>query len=439
MGIKRDSFGVFWTGCLLIILELVIQITLARALGAEARGSFAVCWTFLSIQLMFCVFGIGDANTYSLASSKATVSQVLGANIYLAFLSCAIVGSISYQLIDLPYEFFSKASRVEFLWIIIALWPWVFSIYLISILRGKNLYASMNFIKLAAPVTSLLGLLVFCYFFRLGVVGAIMARISGPLTVIVFALVKLRSEIHLVELFTGGLKQISNTLHYAVRGFLGVLAQTMNIQLGTILMAFFLETSEVGFYAIAMAIVARIWVVPDSICTILMPNLAQKEEVSDEFISRILRLVIIIVSVVSVGVALISKPFIRFGFGVDFLPVVTAIYILLIGTVARSLTKIITAYLLAINRPGTNSAIKLIFVLFYIGLLFILIPRYGFVGGPLATSFSFVMEMLITILVFARISHLKSWRMMIIQKEDFRYIWSNINTLFARFKRQRQV
>lgn len=435
MSIKKDSLEILLTRCLLVVIELCTQVVLARALGAEARGIFAICWTFLNVLLMIGVFGVGDANTYILASSKSTVSQVFAASIYIGTLASLMVGFGAYMIIHLPIAFFSKASRTEFLWAIIAVFPFILSLYFLAILRGLLSIKTMNVSRLLSSVVVLVGTYIFCFNFRLGVKGALIGRIVGAFFVVIFVVVRLWPKLVFKELFEG-FRQVPRILHYAFRACFGFFAQRMSIQVGVLVMACFLARAEVGFYAIAIAMVIRIMIVPNSLRVILMPKLVQRNFVSSVLICQALRIMIPIVAVLSIMLGLICNPLIKYGFGKEFTPALTAIYILLIGTVFKSVSELVTTYLLATNRPGVSSSVRVLGVFINIILLLVFVRSYGLIGGCVATVLSYMAEALIMLLIFVRMSDIKSWRLLVLQKDDISYLWASVCSLAARFKQQ---
>lgn len=433
MGIRRNSFYVFLTSCLMVAIQFATQAVLARALGPDARGGFAVCWTFLNLLLIFGIFGVSDANTYRIASSKATISQAFGASVWIAILGWLIIGFSAYGIIHLPLTFFSKASGTEFLLSIIAVGPWVLSIYLIAILRGMFSYKLMNITNLFGASVSLVSVYIFCFLFKLGVKGALIGRTVPAIFVITLVTLKLLPHLVFKDL-REGFRQILGTLHYAFRSFFGFFAQTMSVQVGVLVMASYLGKAEVGFYAIALTMVLRILMIPTSLRTVVMPELARQNTADGALVCRSLRIMLPIVALAAAGMALFCNPFIRYGFGKEYLPVLPAIYVLLIGVVFKTASNFVTSYLQAINRPGTSSAIRLLCVFINIILLLLFVRPYGLIGCCAATVLSYILEALIMISIFMRISGTKSWRSLLLQKNDIAYLHDSVCSLVGWFK-----
>lgn len=433
LGLKCDYFRTLFVQCCLILIAFANQVVLARALGTDLRGSFAVCWSFLSILIMLSGFGVRAANVYNLATAKCTISQVLATSIWIALFGEAVALLLGYTAINLPLKFFQKAAKDEFSLAIIIVGLFVFSMYLISILRGSMRYKAMNAIRLLGPVIALAATFLFCSRLELGVKGALMGAMCAPLVIIIGTPVIIKNNLHLKEMMTA-YRLIPTTLHYGFRAYLGYFASTMNLQIGTFILAFLLPTSQVGFYAIAVSIVSRLWIIPDSLSMVLLPKLAQNKILAADATCQALRIMLPLVSIAGLGLGMISHPFIIFGLGKSFEPTFAVLSILIAGAVLRSATKIITSYLLSIDLPGLNSVIKLLCIGLNIVLPFILVPHYGLIGGAWATSLSYVLESIIMVLVFMHVSGIKSWRLLILQKRDLAYFRNNIYSMVFRYK-----
>jgi len=418
MGVRSDSFRVLLTRSFLIVIAFLTQAVLARALGVDMRGSFAVCWSFFNILLMLSSFGVEAANIYYLATSKYSISQVLGASTWISICSEIVACFLGAFFISLPFAFFQKASEEHFTLAIIVVGLFVLSIYMISILRGSMRYDAMNSMNLLGSLAVLISTSALCFGLNLKVTGALIGASSGPLAIIVGTVLILRKDLRRNEIFVA-FRLIPDILHYGGRAYLGYFAQTMNLQIGTFILAFLLPTSEVGFYAIAVSIISKLWIIPDSLCVVLMPKLAQKKGAEADLTCLGLRIILPAVSIAAIGLVFLSQPAIIYVFGKNFAPTLIAINILIVGAVFRSASKITTSYFLGINRPGINSIIKFFCIGLNIILPIMLVPYYGLVGGASATAASYVLESLIMLYFFFKISKISTWKLLIPRRADF--------------------
>lgn len=418
MALRRDFLRTLSVTCVQMVVVFGTQVILARALGTEDRGSFAVCWSFMNVLLMMSLFGISPSMTYHVASSRLSVSQIVGVSLYIGAGGSLFGAAVGYAAIHLPVDFFSKATRTEFAFAIAAVSPCLFFTCSIAILRGTMRYVAMNCMNLLDSVIVAIGTLLLCAVFEFGVKGALVAGMLGPAIVVFWTLIIFRKEISINEAIKS-FRYVPSVLHYGIRASISYFAWSLNIQLGVFMMGFFLVKSELGFYAIALAMVVRMEIIPGALYEVLMPHLVQNRDQSANLLCRALRVIMIAVITVAIVLALICRPLVRLAFGEEFLPVVGIIYILLVGSVLRSAGKVITIYFFAVDRPGTNSLIKFLGLCFNIVILLILIPTYGLKGGAVGTTLSYSLEAIVMVAVFYWISKVDSWKMLLPGISDF--------------------
>jgi len=261
------------------------------------------------------------------------------------------------------------------------------------------------------------------------------AGASGPIMVVLATWIVVKKDVVWREA-VNSLECVPSVLHYGLRAFFISLALMMSIQVGVFIVGCFLPKAEVGFYAIALGIALQISILPNSLRTVLMPRLAKQDNVDGMLVFRAIRIMIPITAVGAICLAVVSSPIIKHGFGEEFMPVVGAVYILLFGAVSKSAGEIVTTYLLAVNRPGVNSFVRFITLSVNIALLSLLVPAYGLVGGCVATTLSYVFEAVAMILVFRGLSGIKSWHLLVLQKDDINYLRNAIFALTTRLKPQ---
>jgi len=417
---KRDYFKTLLTAIIQVAVMFITQAVLARALGTEGRGSFAACITFMNVMATLFSFGLDSSNSYYLASRRSSLSSVLGASVYVVCLSALICSAAAYLLIFSGITFFEKAASNDFLLAALCIGPVIFYSFTVSILRGTLRYTSMNLMGIANILLIAIATYILCYELNMGVKGAIAAYLFGAILPVLTILLISRKEIELYSLYKG-YKTVPGLLHYGFRAYISYFAQTMNIQLGLLVMGFMLDdVSILGFYSIAIAIVSRIWIIPDSLYQVLMPKLANDKNMDIEGLCKALRIIILVVIAASLFLAAICHPLVLYGLGPEFIPATIAVYILLIGVIFRSASKVVTAYFFAANRPGINSAIKFVGVVINIALLMLMVPAYKLTGAAIATSISYALEAFIMLFYFARITRLSSAKLLIPQLDDVR-------------------
>jgi len=162
-----------------------------------------------------------------------------------------------------------------------------------------------------------------------------------------------------------------------------------------LMIGYFRTASEVGIYNVALPTANLLVIVPTSLMALFMPiitELYSKKKFKDiKVISKINSKWIFFINFpLFLLILLFSKEILKIMFGYEYVVGNVALLILSIGYMVRSLTHINTSILTMIKKTKLILYIGFISVLFNIILNYLLIPKYGMVGGSIATSFSFI-------------------------------------------------
>lgn len=400
---RRDFLGTFGGATVQMFCLLGVQVVLARALGTDSRGAFAACWTFAGLLQIIVGLGCDVAVTYHVAAGRLSLSRGMGVCAYLGVAGLLLAVGIGAAASRLPLAYFRQAAGNEFLAASVAAGAWLGYTYVLALLRGLMSYRTMNLATALTPLLTALLSIAFCSVFRFGVVGAIWAGTLAPLAAVAWVVFRLRGSLKMAEVLAAH-RDMRMVLGYGARAFTANLAQSMNFQSGIFVAGFCLSRAELGFFAIAMALVSKIWVVPDSLYQIVMPHMTQNGIDSADGVCRPFRFVVWAVVVASLAFACLCWPLVYLAFGRDYLPIVPICNWLLVGVIFRSTTKVLAAYFLAADRPGLHSGLRLAGLALNIAVLVALVPRYGLLGTAIGTSISFTIEAVLFFVAFRRIA-----------------------------------
>jgi O-antigen/teichoic acid export membrane protein len=400
---RRDFLGTFGGAIVQMICLLGVQVVLARALGADSRGAFAACWTYMGLLQIVVGLGCDVAVTYHVAAGRLSLSRGLGICMYLGAAGLLLAVGLGSAASQLPLAYFKQASTGQFVAASVAAGAWLGYTYVLALLRGNLSYRIMNLATAFTPVLTAVFSVAFCIVFRFGVDGAIWAGTLAPLLTVAWVVWRLRKDVHAAEVMAS-YRELGLVLSYGTRAFTANLAQSMNFQSGIFVAGFCLSRADLGFFAIAMALVSKIWVVPDSLYQVVMPRMAQHGADEPEGVGRPFRFVVWAVVGASLVFAGVCWPLVYLAFGREYLPLVPICQWLLVGVIFRSTTKVLAAYFLASDRPGLHSGLRLAGLAINIAVLVVLVPRYGLIGTAIGTSISFTVEALMFFAAFRRVA-----------------------------------
>lgn len=431
-GLKDASVTVFARVSNLALM-LATQCCLAWWLGPAGRGSYAVCIVFAS--LLATVVGLGSdiAVNYSIASRKLTLNQGITYTLLFTAVGSAIAACVGLGLMQLPVAFFSKASpgafRLSLLFIPASLLALAFASIMTAV-RQFRLAAALLIVQSFAQLTLSVVLIKIV---GLGLAGALWGLIGGCLFAIIIGLGYFGIRLGFRPAgFSPA--EARDVFVFGLRFFIGKLGSLANMQIGTIILAMFATKAEIGLFAVAMTLVDRITIIPNSLVVVLLPRVAGDDrDGRSELIARCERISLILCGALLAVICALAYLIVPILFSARFLPAVPLIWILAPGVLIRCATKVIPAYLVGVGKPGQTSIAVGIGLVVNLILLYLLLPAIGLAGAALATAASHLTISVYFDWVFRKHSKLtrrKIWRF---HRQD----WSDIIHLFKRLRKRK--
>jgi O-antigen/teichoic acid export membrane protein len=213
-------------------------------------------------------------------------------------------------------------------------------------------------------------------------------------------------------LFTGMLPRMEWREYKQLLGFsmplqAGIIIQFFNYRLDAFLVNFFLGTLSVGLYVMAVNLVEILWLLSTSMASVLLPTVAAQHEHSKKILVKAAMASFGVTVVGGIVAFVIAPPLIVLLFGKDFAGSVAPFLILLPGIMIF------------------NTAIAFVSLIFTVVLDLVLIPRIGIAGAAFASSVSYTVTSLMSLVIFIKLSGL-TWaecgEYMVSFKSDFQSI-----------------
>lgn len=420
--LKKSGLITFLTQVSVFIFGFATSIILARALGPEDRGIYALIILIPAVMGMLGTLGIEIANVYFSANKKYKLSDIIS-NSLVSSIGLGLVIILLFWVASTTNAFqeFLIANNITFLY----LWLAVFTVPIVllsgffnRILLGREQIVKFNTVAISKSIFQLGLVFVFLIVLDQGVFGAVLAYIVTTVCValLVTLFIKKLNRIN----FSINFGLLKESLRYGGKGYLGNVAQFLNYRLDMLLVAYFLNVTAVGHYTIAVGIAERLWMIPGSIGTVLFPRVsAIGDTQANQLTSKVSRHTLFIVFILSIVLIVLAKPLILILFGISFLPAVEPLMILLPGIVALSFAKVLTSDLAGRGRPEFGTYASIVSLAANIPLNLYFIPKWGISGAAFASSIAYILATLIIAAAFIKISK-KSWfDILLINKQDF--------------------
>lgn len=379
-------------------VHLLLRILLSKELGVFGIGLYTLVFTIYLFGNQFANFGLGTALTKYIPehlTNGSKINEFISVSIVGSFFSGLMIGILLYISSNfIANNFFHSPEMTYLLKITSVSFPFIaLQKTNLGILNGMQKMHLFAFLNIFHTVCILLFSYIFVVLFSLGVQGAVFGIviptiISGILSVVLIL----------------GFFEFKTRLFYNIFielsrfGLYVVLANSMgiiNTQADSLLIGYFMDETEVGYYAIAIILIQCIILLPNAIERVTYPITAAYFGQNDY--QNIIKLVkstilktFIITAFFSMILAVFGRLIITVFFTEEFLPAYIPLLILLVGY---------AIYAPIVSVGGTLAGIGKIDVVFkitglaaLINILFnlILIPKYGILGAAIATSLSLI-------------------------------------------------
>jgi len=390
----------FVTRVLLIGIGLVTSVIVARILGPEGRGFYAVAITIGAIGVQFGNLGLHTSNTYYVAGDRGLLPALAANTIIVSF----AVGGVGTVLIWMIFQLWPQMAPVRGLLLILSLlWiPFGLAYMLLqNLLIGIQDVRTYNKIEL---LTKALGLGLIGVLIITGAVGVETLFLVALIVLIIglfWALLRLRT--HIFTLPLPSLTLFKETIRYGSKAYLAAFFAFLVLRVNLLMVKYILGAEEAGYYSIAATMADTVYMLPLVIGTILFPKLSAMASNQEKwaFTRKVAVSVGPVMAVVVSIAAFISKEVVQFLFGTAFMPAVPAFIWLMPGVFILSMTSIFSSYIASQYIPLILVILYFLIALINMVLNWFLLPILGIIGAAISSTISYLL-ILMGILLIAR-------------------------------------
>lgn len=392
-----------------LVVGLAISVVTARALGPSGRGEYNLVVLVITLMTTLLNFGIPASNTYFVAQKKIGKEKLLKAS----FLIAVAVSLLSFVLLYVLFSFgllkylFPVETLTPAAIASLAIIPVVFfNLFAQGIIVGENKIYLNNYIYLASQTCLAVTLTVAYLLGFLSVSLSIVLFAVSNFVAFAIIVFSYRSIIFTPSSSAMGWGEYKQVFGFSIVLQAGNIIQFFNYRLDTFLVNIYLGTMSVGLYVLAVNLVEILWILSSSMASVLLPTVAGKHEFSKKIAVK----AAIASFAVTLGAGILALPLapyaITFLFGKEFAGSIMPFFILLPGVTLFSITNVLAAYMTGVGKPGFNTGIALVALVFTILLDIALIPRFGISGAAFASSVSYTILTLLSLWIFVRLSGL---------------------------------
>ncbi len=375
-------------------LNLVNSVLLSRGLGPGGRGEVAAAMLWPTLLVYLSSFGLITTITYFAALPESNPQRIFANVLTLGGLQGALAMIVGFAI--LPWLLTSQtatviqASRIYLLVIPLSL----LTQYGMSILQGRLLIASFNWLRLILPVGYL--------------TGTISLMLSGWLTPLNIILLHLLLNFILITATLRALSRAGMRLHFAfeqplVKQLLaygaklqiGGISGMANLSLDQVLMAAWLPPAHLGLYVAAVSASGLAQIFAQAVQMVLTPGITQKESPIERaaVLQGVFRRYWLLSFIVTLAIGAALPLAIPLVFGGNFKGAVLPAEVLLLGVFFLGAKDVLGGGAQALGNPWLGSKAALVALVVTVALLYLLLPRLGIMGAAIATTLAYLTQL----------------------------------------------
>ncbi|MDQ3103591.1 MAG: polysaccharide biosynthesis C-terminal domain-containing protein [Actinomycetota bacterium] len=391
-GLLRSDFArkvaeTFGTRVLLIALNGVNTILIARLLGPDGRGQYAVAIAVSVIAAQVLSLGLQSANTYFVARDGSLLARLTSNTIALAASVAAIV-AVGFGL----FALLPAASPVPLPLMALGLAavpPMLLVLNLRHLLLGigeVRAYNSVDLISGMAGVAMTLALAVTGAATPASLLGVVVLIVLIGLGV---ATRSLRPHVGRLPRPSGEL--LRRCVPYGFRVYLATGFGLLVLKSDLLVIQYVDGAEATGLYSVASSIADMLWILPSVVGAILFPRLAAISESRERWrltLRTTAGTMALFVPMLA-AVALVAPIAIRILFGADFEAAAGPLRILCAAILFYGATSIFSQFLAARGYPWIVVWIWIAGFFLNLGLTLFMVPSLGIDGAALASLISY--------------------------------------------------
>ncbi len=379
------TISLFITG-LVLVVNAATGLILARSLGPRDRGVIAAVMIAPFLVVGVGQLGITDALTVYAASggdlglAEGTIGPLAAGYGALLTIVVALVGfgfGLAYG--------HSAALWLSLLFVAPSLW----SHWLAYYANGRGDVLHLNLIWLGNVLLTLIGFVILIALHALTVTAVISVYVLATWIVAIWATAYFVANRQLSRSFSWPV--VRTWLSFGIRSNISGTADVINQYVDQLVIATVLPSQQLGLYAVAVSLTAVTGIIGTAMTYAVLPaitgarNIAEQKERSVRAL-----LVAAVLAAAATTVLLIFTPYlVRVLFGRAYEPAGRVARTLLIGTGFLSVNSVLMATLKGMHRPQDAGLAQVFGCAVTIGLLFVLLPRYGIEGAAITSAVAY--------------------------------------------------
>lgn len=393
------------TQIVVLALSTVQGALVARWLGPAGKGQLALAIIFLTVSQLLLNPGLDASYVYFTGSRRAQIPELTKQAVSVCLTVFPLgLGASALLLATGVLRRMLPGVPVDLVLVAVGLLPLTLLMSLLgSVLRGQQRFHVLNRILIVDAVASVALAIALLIPAHAGAVGIIVGNAVGDgVAALLMARILRREGAHFRPAVRWG--QFRAMLSYGARAQGGNIVQFFNYRLDQLLLNLLATTAAVGTYSVSVALAELVWQLPNAVSTVLFARAANESSaVMDRLTPRVARWTLALSLAACAVLALGGEVVIRLVYSSAFRGAYTPLLWLLPGTAVFGVGVVVAHDVAGRGHPGYNMIVGIVSLGLTVLLNLLLIPRLGASGAAIASSASYAITTLLTLVAFARV------------------------------------
>jgi O-antigen/teichoic acid export membrane protein len=383
---------------LFVLCGALMTVLIARYLGPEGQGRFAVAYSLTLLLVQIGSIGLPVSNPYFAARRPETQRAIVLHSLWIAVVAAIGLAAAAAAVRILAPEVLPGLSGAEVAITLGALPAALATVYLQGVIVGQQRMAWFSLVEVSQAGTSLIALIIVFAVASPGLDVVLVIIAGGRYLSLMVAAFALRAVLREPAAPEPGL--VRQLLAHASRVYLVSLLSFALIRLDVLIVNSLLGAADTGQYSIAAYITEALIVLPSIVATNLVPRIATVED-SDmtAVVTRSLMLVWGAVCLVSVPVAAIAVPLIL---GSGYTQAVTLYAWLAPGAFFLGILSALMAHYWVRGYPRSLIAAWITGLIINVTGDVLLLPKWGVTVASVMSSVTYAVVLVAHLVVFSR-------------------------------------
>jgi O-antigen/teichoic acid export membrane protein len=389
----------FVTRIFLIGIGLATSVIVARILGPEGRGLYAVSISLGALGVQFGNLGIYASNTYTVVRRREALPGLISNSLWASLILGVLALALFYGVFFIWPNLIQIQGLLLFSVLISVPFGLVF-LLLENLLIGLQDVHSYNMIEIGNRILSLILIGAMILFHTVTVETIYLCSLISIMGGSTWVLARLK--IRFSPFPAPSVTLFKENLKYGLKAYFASLLAFVVLRADLFIIQYMLGTKQTGFYSIAVAVADLMCLLPVVIGTILFPRLSEMINDRDRwfYTRRVAWCVGGIMIIFSIFVALSAESIVKLLYGNAFLPSVPALLWLIPGIFMLSINVIFMNYFASIGMPLVTLYSPGIAALLNIILNVKLIPNLGIVGASISSTVAYGIMLILSVVYF---------------------------------------